>query len=110
MHKFLSAGLRKVKAKLQPAALPHHLFLTNDNGGSLSPPLPPIAEIGAPILAIRAVINDELGGTEQQTILSDLTDDELSAHVKSDRSPIPAPRDREGYGMGDLSDFTCAES
>lgn len=101
MHKFLRAGLRKVKAKLQPAALPHHLFVTNDNGRSLSPPLPPIAEIGAPILAIRVIINDELGETEQKTILSELTDDELSAHVKSDRSPIPAPRDRQRYGGDD---------
>jgi hypothetical protein len=98
MHKFFRAGRRKVKARLRPAAQPRHLFVTNDNGGSLSPPLPPIAEIGAPILAIRAIINNELGETEQKTILTGLTDDELSVHVKSDRSPIPAAQDRELYG------------
>src|ERR1700732_4473706 len=95
MHTFLRRGLRK------KAAQPHHLFITNDNGESLSEPLPPIAEIGALVPAMRAVINNELGETEQRTILSDLTDDEFSVHVKSDRSPIPAPRDRELYGGDD---------
>jgi SAM-dependent methyltransferase len=100
MYRVLKAGLRKARRKLRPPR-PHHLFITNDNGRPLSYPFPPIQEIGASVHAIRTFIDNQLGDTEQRSILAALSDDELSAHVALDHSPIPAPENREFYGGDD---------
>jgi len=96
----LGGLLLKVKTKVQPRA-PRHprpLFIINDNAQSLAPPLPSVGELGAPIQTVRTIIDEELGETEQKRILASLTDDELLGYVKADKSPIPAPPNRENYG------------